>query len=178
MNIILTGYKLKDDISDDNSLKAKAAMKLLEKKFEKSSFEYKEKAEKISASLRELSEIEKSGRLLPDECAGLFGKILGEVFCIYDDEKGKALFEFGYSLGKFIYIIDACLDRDSDIRKKRYNPLIRFMKKDFRGILNLLMAECLEKYEVLNISVNKSLAENILLSGVWYKFEIRERKNK
>lgn len=178
MNIILMGHKLKDDIADDNSLIARGGFAVLGKEFEEISAAHKEKSEKIRRSLSKLYEIEKSGRLLPDECASCFGEVTGEIFRFSDDEHSDALYNFGYSLGKFIYILDACLDRDKDIKKKRFNPLIRFRKSEFRGMLNLLMADCLEKYERLGLEKNKSLVENIIFSGVWSKFEFRERKNK
>lgn len=178
MNIILSGHKLYDDLYDDNSLSARAGLRILKKEFRKSSENYPEKAEKIKHCLKELSAIEKSGRLVPDECAACFGKITGEIFRVYEDEYSEALYGFGDALGKFIYIMDACMDRDADIKRKRYNPLLRFSKSDFKGMLNILMSDCLVKLEKLDIIVNKTLIENIVFSGVWSKFEFRERKNK
>ena len=86
----------------------------------------------------------------------------------------QKLRNFGNSLGKFIYILDACIDFEKDIKKKRYNPLITNSKTEFDDMLNLLLSDCVEKYKELNIS-NK-IIENILYSGIWTKYEIHKKK--
>ena len=86
----------------------------------------------------------------------------------------KKLRDFGDALGKFIYILDACIDLEKDIKHKRYNPLITNSKSEFDDMLNLLLSDCVEKYKNLNIS-NK-IIENILYSGIWTKYEIHKKK--
>jgi len=48
----------------------------------------------------------------------------------------------------------------------------------YKDILNILMGDCTEKYENLNIEKDKELIENILYSGVWIKYQIKKAKEK
>ena len=70
--------------------------------------QYPNQCTAISNCLTELSKIEKSGELNPDVPANCFGKLMGEIFVIREDEYAQKLRTFGTSLGKFIYIMDAC----------------------------------------------------------------------
>jgi hypothetical protein len=49
---------------------------------------------------------------------------------------------------------------------------------NFSAILNLLMADCTEKYKQLPIDQDKELIENILYSGVWTRYEAANNKTK
>ena len=101
---------------------------------------------------------------------------MGELFVLHEDEYAENLRAFGKSLGKFIYILDACLDLKDDIKQERYNPMITASSEDFSTILNVLMADCVEKYNRLPINRDKHLIDNILYSGVWTKYEAEKEK--
>lgn len=70
--------------------------------------------------------------------------MFGEVFTPYEDEFSEKLRNFGDALGRFIYILDACIDLEKDIKHKKYNPLITYSKAEFDDMLNLLLADCVE----------------------------------
>ncbi len=176
MNIILSYYKMLDDSIDDKSLRAKLLSKFLENKFKKACLTYPEKAKNIKKSLDKLREYELKNNLNPDIEAEEFGKIMAEIFTPYAEKK-EELSQFGTALGKFIYIIDACMDLKKDIKKKRYNPLVFTDKSMHDDILKLLMADAVEAYEKLMINKNKGLIENILFSGVWTGYK-REKNRK
>ena len=87
----------------------------------------------------------------------------------------------GSFLGKFIYLLDAYEDIEEDIRKKRYNPLIkRFDNPDFeeeiKKILTLMMAGCCKEFEKLPVIDNVEILRNILYSGIWYRYELVSQK--
>ncbi len=177
MNIILSYYKMLDDFKDDKSIRAFLFSQVLKNKFEKACLNYPKKAENIKISLERLSKYERENKLNPDSEAEEFGKIMAEIFTPYE-EKEVELSEFGMSLGKFIYIMDACMDLKKDIRKKRYNPLISTDKSMHDDILRLLMADTMEAYERLKINKNKGLIENILFSGVWTGYALKKKREK
>jgi len=178
MNILLTYFNFLDDWKDDKSLISLAEAKVYKKEFNQVSKKYPEKSEYIKGKLKELSIMEKKGIMNPDMPGNSFGDILGEVFAFKDDENIDNLREFGKALGKFIYILDAVLDFKDDLKKERYNPMIRTPSNIHKDILNILMGDCTQKYESLNIKKDKELIENILYSGVWIKYKIKKAKEK
>jgi len=176
MNIALAYYNFLDDWNDDKNILSLIEVKMFEHEYKKISLQYPTKCLIINQCIRELSETEKYGELNADIAANCFGKLLGEIFVFHNDRHAENLRAFGKALGKFIYIMDACLDLKKDIKHKRYNPLITTSSKDFRNILNLLMADCTEKYKRLPIKTHNNLIENILYSGVWTKYEAKRKK--
>ena len=174
MNILLAYYNLLDDCQDDKNVFANCYAKMIKKSLKKICKKYPKKAETVQNSLKELNELEANNIINPDLSAQCSGKLFGEIFAPFEDEHKEKLRNFGDSLGKFIYILDACIDFEKDIKKKRYNPLITNSKTEFDDMLNLLLADCLEKYKELNIS-NK-IIENILYPGIWTKYELHKKK--
>jgi len=178
MNIVLAYYNFLDDWADDKKILSLSAAKLFEKEYNLIKAKYPEKCARVRECLARLSEIEKSGELRPDIPANCFGELMSEIFLFREDEYGLALQSFGAALGKFIYIMDACLDLKSDIKNESYNPLTASSSENFSDILNLLMADCVEKYKQLPIIQDKNLIENILYSGVWTRYEAEKKKTK
>jgi len=178
MNVVLAYYNFLDDWTDDRKILSLSAAKLFEREYKRIAAQYPNQCTIISKCLTELYEIEKSGELNPDVPANCFGKLMGEIFVLREDEYAKKLRIFGTSLGKFIYIMDGCMDLKSDIKNERYNPLITSSSENFGDILNLLMADCTENYKQLPINQDKELIENILYSGVWTKYEAEKNKTK
>lgn len=178
MNIVLAYYNFLDDWEDDKNILSLCESKLFVREFTRIFEQYQKKCTVISDCLKELSEIEKSGELNADIPANSFGKLMGEIFVMREDEYAENLRAFGRALGKFIYILDACLDLKDDLKHERYNPLIMTSSEDFAAILNLLMADCIENYNRLPINRDKNLIDNILYSGVWTKYEAHKQKQR
>jgi len=174
MNVLLSYYNLIDDWNDDKNLVSISFAKIIESEFKKVCEKYPNKANIVQGKLKELSEMEKLNTLNADLPARCCGEFFGEIFAPFEDENATKLKQLGDSLGKFIYILDACIDLKEDIKHKRYNPLIASSKSEFDDMLNLLMSDVIDKYKELNIS-NKIL-ENILYSGIWSKYEIYKQK--
>jgi len=74
--------------------------------------------------------------------------------------------------------MDAYLDLKGDLKKIRYNPWVATPTAIFNDILNLLLADCTEKYQKLPLHRDRDLLENILYSGVWTRYEINRKKLK
>lgn len=178
MNIALAYYKYIDDWNDDKSYKARLAAGLFEKEVKEIEKRYPYQCREIKKCLDELSLAEKENVLIPDVPAGIFGRLLGAVFAYCDETLSDKLYEFGCSLGKFIYIADAATDLRSDIKKQRYNPLIRFKTGDTEPVLRMIMADCLEAFNSLPVTQNKEILENILLSGIWTSYDTKMKGNR
>lgn len=183
MNILMTYYKCMDDWIDEKKVTRrviatglkKAAFRIMEK--------YPQKAEKINMNMSRLSDLEKRDETNIDTAAEPFADILGCMSAIYDDEWSDTLYHMGYNLGKFIYLIDAYEDLDSDIKNNRYNVFKTHMQDSgfddmCASILNCIMAECARDFEMLPIIEDAQILRNIIYSGVWTRFEqIRAKRN-
>lgn len=178
MNMALVYYNKLDDWEDDKSILALLESGLFKHECLRVEKQYPRQCGAIKECLDELSRLEKSDELNPDLPAACFGRMMGEIFVFREDEYSEALRSFGFALGKFIYIMDACLDLKKDIKKGSYNPLIMQSSEDFKDILNLLMADCVNEYGRLPISHNKGIIDNILYSGVWIRYEAAKKKPK
>jgi len=176
MNVLLAYFNLLDDWNDDKNMLAYLGAKVLENSCRNVSYLYPEKFTAIKQCLSALSEIERSGELNPDIPANCFGELMGEIFVFRNDGHAQDLRKFGKALGKFIYIMDACLDLKADIKKERYNPMVSLSSEIFPEILNLLMADCVEKYKKLPVERDKNIIENVLYSGVWTRYEAAKAK--
>jgi hypothetical protein len=172
MTVILAYYKLEDDVNDENSLPAKCGKKMLENAFLKAKSLFPEKADAIKTHLDNLSKIEADDVHIPDIPAKEFGAIMGKIFDINGND--SALYSFGEALGRTIYIMDACNDLKSDLKKMKYNPMVETPTKNFQQILTMLMGETTQIYDTMNITKNRQLIENILYLGIWSK---NRRKN-
>ncbi len=168
MNLLLSYFKFDDDWKDDKSIKALAAKSSLQKAVEKIQRQYPQKTERIQGYLKDLASIEASGEHNPDIPANCFGRLMAQLFDVQGED--SALSEFGFRLGKAIYIMDACVDLKKDVRKCRYNPMIEVSSHDFQKILTILLSDCTDIYDTMNIIQNKGIIENILFSGIWTRF--------
>ena len=175
MNILLTYYKCKDDWNDDRKLKKLVLEKIL---YHKSGFSrnfYREKWNKINDLLEKLSEEEKKDNQDIDQMSGIFGKVMAEIMLYQDDEWKDLLNQFGFFLGKFIYLMDAYEDIEEDLKQGRYNPFTDLYKKDTfeqecQQILKMMMAETSRVFEQLPILEDVEILRNILYAGVWSRY--------
>lgn len=174
MNILLTYYQCMDDWNDDKNRKKHRFAKALKTRAKKVMEKYPEKAKNIENELEKLSEFEKNGEENIDLTSGCFGRIMAELFLMKKDEWQKYLENTGFFLGKFIYILDAYCDYESDKEKGRFNALkaIGNDSETVREILTLTMSECTRNYEMLPIVENNDILQNIMYSGIWTGFEL------
>lgn len=178
MNVLLAFHNLMDDWQDERSVMSLAEARLFRKASRKASESHPRQAQAVLEGLERLGEAEKSGELRPDIPANAFGYIMAELFAFREDEHADALRAFGMALGRFIYIMDACMDFDSDLRHARYNPLAAMTRADFEPMLTMLAAECTAAFEQLPVNTDRDIMENILYSGMWAKYAAKYHSKK
>ena len=181
MTIALTYHKLLDDWQDDHNLAAKGASAWLKKAYAKVGAAYPRQCEAIERTLRDLAEVEKRRDPSPDAAARCFGELMAELFVMDEDYWANALRAFGYSLGRYIYLLDATCDYDKDAKKSGYNPVILMEKRpeDMRDTLELLLGDASAAFEKLPLIQDEGILRNILYSGVWQGYnEYLHRKDK
>lgn len=133
-SVVLTYYKLLDDLNDKNTgkrvlkkialSKSKKQLKRVYKRLPE--YNFPELSEKIKAYLDELSALENARSDSPDACAAVFGKILSLLFShgIEDERKVRMTSALGYSVGRLIYLADAMDDFYDDLKSGAFNPLV------------------------------------------------------
>lgn len=181
MNILFSHYKSEDDWEDDHKLHALLYGSLLARKFRKKPIATSVKVRRIERLMHAFYETEKCGNADIDTMAGLFGDVMGEIVACREDEWEESLRSLGYSLGKFIYLMDAYDDVERDLKKGTFNPLKeRYEQPGFeeecRTILTLMMSDCCKEFEQLPILENVEILRNILYSGVWGRYEVVHAK--
>ena len=181
MTIALTWHKLLDDWQDDRNPAAKAASTALKKAYTKVKTDWPRQCECIEHALADLSEVEKRRDPSPDAAARCFGELMAELFVMQEDYWSNALRAFGYSLGRYIYLLDAVCDMDKDAKKDGYNPVLLMEKQpeEMRDTLELLLGDASAAFEKLPLIQDEEILRNILYSGVWQGYnEYLHKKDK
>ena len=179
-SIILTKMKLKDNINDSHGLsklKAKIAG-LVSIFFKKTDDELKPLEKKVGECIDNLTALEKANSTSVDETAHTFGELLGSVASFgYDNALNRILYEVGYHLGKWIYVIDAIDDMKDDLKKRSYNVIINAYENELSDadrdslycamMLELdTMSKSLELIDFSNHRDIESIIKNIIYSGM------------
>ena len=185
MNLVLAYHNLLDDWKVDKSYGKKALAHMLEKDYAQVADKYPRQVKALEEYMQKTAEVEARGETNLDAVAGLTGEMVGEIFSWKDDEWKDELRTLGFYMGKFIYIMDAYEDYDSDRAKRKYNPLLSLGQNGdqdldtlCRLLLTSMMAECAKSFERLPILLHADILRNVLYSGVWYKYEYLQLKKK
>ena len=171
MNVALSYYKCLDDWQDDKKRAARWMADQLRPSFEAIAQRYPRQCEDIRLCIEELSRLEQENCPEPDRTANAFGNLMGSLLTYREDLWSPYLRNIGFSLGRFIYLLDAAVDYPKDQRKGKYNPYIAMGQEEdwdhWEEYLILAMGKCTENYEKLPLVQDKALLDNILYSGVW-----------
>jgi len=182
MNVALAYYKADDDCRDEGKPSAKLLRSHLEKQLPRLKREYPRQCSAIADCLEQLHRLEQEGCANPDEPAGVFGSLMGELLVYREDLWSETLRKLGIALGRYIYFADAAVDYRGDIRKKQYNPFAAMGTgedwKRWEEYLVLAMGRCTEYYEALPLVQDKKILDNILYSGVWLELRRKQGRRK
>lgn len=183
MNVILAYYKCQDDWMDDHNVIKHTEELMLQKNMKELEMKYPDKCRMIHQQLIKINECEKNNETNPDAVANAFGVVMGEIFACKKDEWHKTLYDIGFYLGKYIYLIDAYEDIEKDEKSGSFNLFKhQFNQEGFEEkiqmILEMMMAECTSSFEKLPLFDYRDILRNILYSGVWTKYEMIKKKRR
>lgn len=181
MTIVLAYYKCADDWLDEQRMTRRTYQQMLKKTYFNIAKEYPEKIKVIEDCLNQIHVYEQSNHQNLDDIAGCFGKVMAEICTYQKDIFYDDLYQMGFYLGKFIYLMDAYDDIEEDIKKKSYNPFLKDYAKDnfdesCYSILEMMISQATLSFECLPIIENVEIMRNILYSGVWTKYELKKKK--
>ena len=181
MNVALAYYNCLDDWQDDKKQTARWMAQALESRLPAIEGRWPRQCAAIRECLEKLAALEKDGCANPDQPAGVFGELMGELLVYEEDLWAPTLRQLGQALGRFIYLMDAALDYDKDKRKGKYNPYLAMgtgkNMARWEEYLVLTMGRATAWYEKLPLVQDKPLLDNILYSGVWVSYRGREEGN-
>lgn len=177
MNILLTYYKLEDNLLDDKGIKDIFAYNLYKNKLNLAHNKYPQKSKIIKEQMNLLNKLEQEKEYNIDKVSNTFGEIMGEIFAYKTDKYEEDLRKIGFNIGKYIYILDAYEDLEEDYKKGRYNPFIEYInnKEELKQRVDRLVSMSLgllsSSINNLNIQVNRGIIENIVYSGVYLRYK-------
>lgn len=176
MNVLLAYLNCLDNWEDDKNILALLESAVFKKGYTKVVEAYPRQAQAIHRELTTLAQLEKAGCADIDKSANCFGRLLGELFVVHEnDHFAPDLRQFGFYLGKFVYLYDAVMDFDSDRKSGSYNPLVlnydSLSEEQARILLSYYISACVQCFERLPIIQDCVIIKNILYSGVWQEFQ-------
>jgi hypothetical protein len=135
MMLLLSYHKSIDDKNDEKSFKAGVCAAILRSSYRKICGRMRMKSERIKTYIDQISIMEKQNCASLDTVMEPFALLMEEVFDFEgightaqsDSHKEGiryALRRIGHYIGKWIYLIDAYDDLESDVKTGAYNPLV------------------------------------------------------
>lgn len=169
--MIMCCYKVLDNINDSRFFK-KIAMYLLlpyfSLKHKKAVRLYPQIEQIISSAMARQAQVEKENAGV-DRSADPSAKAMGELLSLgFDGETGKGLNRLGYFIGRWVYLMDALDDMESDKKTGSYNVFNNreMNEKETReyatGVLNLTTAQLTREYKALSPLRFGSILDNIV----------------
>lgn len=180
MNVALSYYNCLDDWQDDGKHTAHLMARELEHRLPPIESRYPRQCRAIRESIEALNRLEAENCPNPDEPGAVFGNLMAQLLIYKEDMWQETLGDMGFQLGRFIYLLDACLDYDRDQRRGKYNPFLASGQEknwpQWENYLVLAMARCTESFEKLPLVQDKALLDNILYSGVWVNYRAKRKR--
>ena len=192
-SIILLFHKLNDDKSDGRGIRqlvSGAGVPFITGAYLKARKKYPALAAKVEKQMRHQTALEKENCSSLDRACEPTARIMQAVFAELgaDSVQRKKMGNFGYFLGRYVYITDALDDLRGDAKKKRYNPLLcrydieRVTDDDFKRIagetefsLNMTLGLLADAYCKCGIVNYRDILDNIIYLGLKDVFkQVRE----
>lgn len=176
LSVMLAYYKLIDDINDSEFLK-RTLIKVIKHVFSHWRKKAAKKYPQIDIFAKEMVysqfDAEKDKDCCLDMAAEPTARLLSNLLSIETEDKSlKIVYEqFGYHIGRWIYLIDAVDDLQDDIKKHNFNPFLLLDENErnienYRIILSRCLAQAYDAYNLIDITDFKGILDNIILKGL------------
>lgn len=173
MSVVMNYFKISDDIKDDFFTKSHFLYLPCKCAMRKISDIGGDIINEIKLQLDTLSCLEKEKCAEPDIASDAFAKIMRVIFSVKN-----GLGDFGYNLGKFVYLIDALDDLEKDKKRNSYNPYLEKFGGDYDKItesaefvLTFTLSRLAEEFEKQKIYKNQEILSNIIYLGLRAKLD-------
>jgi len=190
LSVIMTYHKVKDDIADSHflgKLRGYMVLPFAAHARKKAARDFPQIDSIVSTAMVEQQAVEHGEHSSIDSSAEPTAKMLQRVFETIDDmnqdnqsSKRRILSQFGYFLGRWVYLIDAADDIVKDIKSKSFNPFIvkydlneSSTAKELEGVraytnqaLNSTLSQLVSALNILDLQHFNSIIENVILKGL------------
>lgn len=185
VSVIMTYYKFQDTIEDSGFFK-RIITRTLKAFFSRSHKKAANDYPLIEKNVRLMMENQRAAENSDcgvDKSADSTAVLISNLCCMLSDDERqkKILSEFGYYIGRWIYLIDASDDLPKDIKKKSFNPFKKHYISDnsdisltmsyCNDVLNMTAAQAVAAYNLLEIKDYKEILDNIVYKGLSLKQE-------
>lgn len=174
VNTILGFYKAEDDVLDEG--KHRGIKQFIKGYYRKAAKRLPAFSESVRSGYEKLREKEKQGKSA-EELGDVFGQMLMKAADAVTD-KADALFrKLLYTIGKWIYVIDAVDDVKEDHEKNNFNPFLREIQswddtvfdkveREARPILYECIADVRECYDKMHVEISEGALSNVIYLGL------------
>lgn len=191
VSVILSYYKVVDDINDSGGLK-RTALKIVKPFFSR----WRKKAAKRYPEIDKLAEkmlssqlnAEKDSGCTLDMAADPTAEFLASLLELEGSGDDARIYrQIGYGLGRFIYLADAADDYIKDVKSNSFNPFKQYkdnLKEVMNNNLSSSLAMTYDAYNLLDLVDFKGIIDNVILKGLptvqselMEKFEVEYEKS-
>ena len=168
LSAIMTYYKIKDDWADGSGLqklRAVFARPFFSRARKKAARDFPALEQAIAASMAKQAEIEKSQDAGLDACAEPTAQMLAQSFQLGAQyiQPGSTVLprlaeQFGYYIGRWVYLMDAADDFEKDIRSGGFNPFLTKFQLTRESAPQEVSKTRVYANEVLNMSLSQAIA--------------------
>lgn len=173
LSVISAYYKVVDDIDDSGFFKRialKIAKPFFGRRQKKAARRFPEMENIVSEMMKNQKAAENDELVTIDKAANPTAKMISDLAALEggNDLQKRVLSEFGYQIGRWVYLIDAADDYEKDKKSGNFNPFIKadINDKDYiNSVLSQSLARAYDAYNLLDIIDFKPIIDNMMLYG-------------
>lgn len=173
LSVISAYYKVVDDIDDSGFFKRialKIAKPFFGRRQKKAARRFPEIEIIVSEMMKNQKAAENDELVTIDKAANPTAKMISDLAALEggNDLQKRVLSEFGYQIGRWVYLIDAADDYEKDKKSSNFNPFIKadINDKDYiNSVLSQSLARAYDAYNLLDIIDFKPIIDNMMLFG-------------
>lgn len=173
-SVISAYYKLQDDLSDSGFFK-RLLVRLVKPFFgcwhKKAAKNFPELEAPVAQMMLAQRQTEQDSACGVDAAAHPTADMLGSVLRLeaQDEMQERVFYEFGYQIGRWIYLMDAADDLDDDAKSGGFNPFRNYTGDDVQAYqtatLNQSLARAADAYQLMTLIDFKGIFDNMLRFG-------------
>ena len=130
LSVITAYWKIRDNLADAGwlgKLRAAVIWPFAAAAHRKARREYPQVEELVETMMHRQTEVEKSEKLSLDAAADPTAQMLSNLLAmtVRGEAKKRVFAQFGYFLGRWVYLMDAADDLGKDVKSGSYNPFVQ-----------------------------------------------------
>lgn len=171
INILMAYYSAEDHVRDKKR-GAGIVRGFLKKAYAKAKEQRKVVVQVAEETISELTKLEVQNSPNTDAVADSYAQLLGTVFMEADVLQSHILYDLGYSIGRWVYLIDAVEDFEQDKQQGSYNVYLNKygtlddkVKEQIGNSLYYTLSQAADALKRLTLYRNRKILENIVYLG-------------